>query len=132
MARNHRSAKKAGANFERDVADYLAKHVDERVDRRVKTGSKDRGDIAGLRHMCQRIVIECKNYGGQIKAKEWTDEADIARGNDDALAGVVAAKRKNTTNPADQWVVMTLEEFVAILNGSRDHTDEHRTPKEAA
>ena len=44
----------------------------------------------------------------------------------DGSLSVVAAKRKDTTDPADQWVVMTLEEFVAILNGSRDHTDEHR------
>src|SRR5699024_3123227 len=92
MSRNRASAKAAGRNFERLVADYLHEHVDDRIERRRQTGAKDRGDVAGLRHMGERVVIECKNYGGQIKAKEWTDEAHVARGNDDALAGVVAAK----------------------------------------
>ena len=60
MARTRSSAKAAGAKFERDTADYLAAHVDDRVDRRVKTGAKDRGDIGGLRGIGERGVGECK------------------------------------------------------------------------
>ena len=34
MTRNRKSAKAAGARFERDIADFLAAHVDDRIDRR--------------------------------------------------------------------------------------------------
>lgn len=37
--RSRASAKSAGARFERHIADYLAAHVDDRIDRRVKTGA---------------------------------------------------------------------------------------------
>ena len=121
MSRSRRSAKTAGTTFERQIADYLASHVDDRIDRRVKTGAQDRGDIGGLRHMGGRIVIECKNYGGQIKAAAWTGEAEVERGNDDALAGVVVAKRKGTQDPGSQWVVMTVGDLVSLLTGSREH-----------
>ena len=123
MARNHRSAKSAGSAFERQVADYLRDHVDDRIDRRVKTGAKDKGDIAGLRHMGQRIVIECKNTA-RINLGTWANEAEIARGNDDAGVGVIAHKRHGKGQPADQWVTMTLGDLVALLTGSRDHLEE--------
>ena len=123
MSRTRASAKKAGARFERLVADYLAEHVDERIDRRVKTGANDRGDIAGLRHMAARIVVECKDYGGRINAGEWLTEAEIERGNDDAMAAVVVAKRRGKPDPADQLVMMSLADFVALLIGDRPHIE---------
>lgn len=119
MTRNRASAKAAGSRFERIVADYLAAHVDDRIDRRVKTGSKDRGDIGGLRHMGGRVVVEVKDYGGQIKAGPWTDEAEVERLNDDATAALVVAKRRGTQRPGDQYVVMTLRDLVALLTGER-------------
>jgi len=94
MNRTRASAKAAGSRFERTIADHLAATIDDRIDRRVKTGAKDRGDIGGVRHMGQRIVLEVKDYGGRILAAEWTDEAEVERGNDDALAGFVIAKRR--------------------------------------
>lgn len=121
MTRTRASAKTAGTRFERQVADYLNKHVDDRIDRRIKTGANDRGDIAGLRHMGGRIVVECKDYGGRLLQSQWIAELDTERGNDDAIAGLIIAKRRGTTNPADQWVLTTLGELVALLNGSRDH-----------
>ena len=123
MARNRNSAKAAGTRFERQIADHLANHVDDRIDRRVKTGSKDRGDISGLRHMGQRIVVECKDYGGQLKPGPWVEEAGRERGNDDAGVGLVVAKRRGTTAPGDQFVLMTLADLVALLTGSRDHVE---------
>ena len=121
MTRNRKSAKAAGTKFEQDVATYLrlALH-DERIERRARNGNKDRGDISGLVHMGGRIVVECKDYGGQIKAAEWTREAEIERGNDDAVAGIVVAKRRGTTAPGEQWVVMTLADLVSILTGARE------------
>ena len=114
MARNRASARRAGASFERSVADYLAAHVDDRVDRRVKTGANDRGDIAGLRHHGHRLVVECKNTA-RADLAGWMREAHVEAGNDDALAGVVVHKRHGNAVPGDQWVSMTLADFVALL-----------------
>lgn len=120
MTRSRASAKKAGAAFERSIADCLAAAlVDDRIDRRVKTGAKDRGDIGGLRHMGERIVVEVKNYAGQYKIKPWLDEAEIERGNDDALVGLVIAKRSGVGDPLDQVVFMTVRDLVALLTGER-------------
>lgn len=119
MTRNRKSAKKAGTEFERLIADYLAEHVDDRIDRRVKNGSKDRGDIAGLRHMGQRVVIECKNESGTPKLGTWAGETEIERGNDDAVAGLIAHKRHGKGAAADQWITCTVRDLVALLTGSR-------------
>lgn len=125
MSRNRASAKKAGSRFERLVADYLAKHVAEHIDRRVKTGSKDRGDISGLRacwsHVDQttdRVVVECKDVA-RLDLGGWVNEADIERGNDDALVGIVVHKRRGTADPGDQYVTMTLRDLVALMAGFR-------------
>ena len=121
MARNLASAKKAGASFERLVADYLKDRLaDDRIDRRVKSGSKDRGDIGGVKTVCGgRVVIEAKNYGGEFKVTPWLREAEIERGNDDALIGAVVAKRRGTTEPGEQVVFMTLETFADLLLGGQ-------------
>ncbi|AYN58137.1 holliday junction resolvase [Arthrobacter phage Judy] len=128
MTRTRATAKKAGSSFERLVADYLAAHVDDRIDRRVKNGTKDRGDIAGLRHMGHRVVIECKNTS-KIALGGWATEAEVERGNDDALAGIIVHKRVGKGRPEDQWVTLTLGELVALLTGTRDH---YETTKDQA
>ena len=122
MARNRASAKAAGSRFERQIADYLAEHVDDRIDRRVKTGAKDKGDIAGLRHMGQRIVVECKNTS-RINLGAWATETEIQRGNDDAGVGIIAHKRHGKGQPGDQWVTLTLADFVALITGEPKELD---------
>ena len=119
MTRSRASVKKAGTAFETLVADYLAAHVDDRVERRSRNGSKDRGDISGLRHMGQWIVVETKDFGGQLRVGEWLTETEIERGNDDAVAGLVVAKRRGKAHPADQLVIMSLTDLVALLTGER-------------
>lgn len=116
--RSRAAAKKAGAAFETTIARYLAQHVDDRIERRARNGGKDRGDISGLRHMGQRVVVECKNEAA-VKLAGWAAEAETERLNDDALAGVVVSKRHGVGDPAAQWVHMTLREFVALLTGVR-------------
>lgn len=118
MSRTRASAKKAGTAFERSVADWLAQHVDDRIDRRVKTGSRDKGDIAGVRHMGHRIVLECKD-AVTTRIAAWVTETDIERGNDDALAGFVVHKRRGCTDPGDQYVTATLRDLAALLTGER-------------
>lgn len=116
MTRTRASAKAAGSKFERDIADHLAKLVDDRIDRRVKTGAKDRGDIGGVRVHGQRLVLECKNTS-RINLGTWITEAHTEAGNDDALAGVIVHKRHGKGKPGDQWVTMTVNDLIALITG---------------
>lgn len=118
MARSRSSAKQAGSRFERLIADTLAWHVDDRIDRRVKTGAKDKGDIGGLRVHNQRVVVECKDTSRPDLAG-WQSEVEQERINDEALAGVIVHKRRGKGGGLDQWVTMTMREFVALVNGVR-------------
>lgn len=125
MTRTRRSAKDAGARFERSIADYLARVLDDdRIDRRVRNGANDRGDVAGVRLRGERVVIECKDYGGRHKLPEWLKEAETERGNDDAAYGVVAWKRRGTADPAEQFVTMTARTFAAMVAGGPDLLEE--------
>lgn len=115
VTRNRASAKKAGADFERRQADWLASRLnDDRIDRRVKRGIKDTGDIGGVLFAGNRVVIECKNTS-RDNLPAWVREAEVERGNDDALIGVVMHKKRGTTNPAEQYVTMTAETFAVLL-----------------
>ncbi len=119
MTRSRASAKSAGTRHESSIAAYLAEHVDDRIERRAKTGAKDRGDISGLRTPGGgRIVVEAKNVS-RINLAGWAAEAETERGNDDALAGIVIHKRHGVGDPGAQWVTCTLADLVAILTGRR-------------
>ena len=120
MSRSRASAKAAGARMERIVADCLSHHVDDRVDRRVKTGAADKGDIGGVRtHTGARVVIEVKDYGGRYQIGPWLDEAETERINDNAAAGVVIAKRRGVTDPLQQVCFMSVADLIALITGSR-------------
>lgn len=129
MTRSRASAKKAGSEFERKIADCLADEVDDRIDRAVKTGAMDKGDIAGLRFHGHRIAIECKNEV-KVKLAEWSKEAETERVNLGALAGVVIHKRHGKTDPGLQWVTMTMNDFIALMTLSRRHVDGDSTDEE--
>ena len=116
MSRTRNSAKQAGARFERQIADYLAANLDDRIDRRVKTGAADKGDIANVRDSHnRRVVIETKDYGGKLNLPQWTKEAHTEADNDDAHVGLVIAKRRGTTDPGKQWAIMEVEDLVKLL-----------------
>lgn len=124
MTRSRRSARQAGTATERAVADYLAAALeDDRIDRRVKRGQLDRGDIAGARVHGQRLVIEVKDCA-RLDLAGWTAQAHTEAGNDDALAGIVVHKRRGTTDPGRWYVSMTLDDCLALLTGQRHG---HRT-----
>lgn len=119
MTRSRRTAKDAGAWFEQLVADYLDNAFPERnVERRVKRGANDRGDISGLRHGFTRgpIVVEAK-YVMQMAFPQWLREAEVERVNDGAEFGVVVHKRHGSRKPEEQHVTMTLETFVRLIGG---------------
>lgn len=119
MTRSRSSARSAGTRTERVVADYLATALnDDRIDRRVKRGTKDRGDIGGLRIHGQRLVAEVKDCA-RLDLPSWTAEANLEAGNDDALLGIVIAKRRGTSDPGKFWVHMTVDDLLALLSGER-------------
>ena len=118
MTRSRTTAKQAGTQMERLVAEFLAfRLADDRIERRTKNGSNDRGDITGVKTITgARVVIEVKNtHRDNLPA--WIREAAIEAGNDDAPIGVVAHKKHGSANPADQYVSMTLETFARLLEG---------------
>lgn len=117
MGRSRKSAKDAGARFEREIADYLAQVLDDdRVDRMVRRGADDRGDITGVRVHSKPLAIECKNVT-KMSLPEWVDEAHREAGNADALAGVVVSKRHGVADSGSQWVHMELRDLVALITG---------------
>lgn len=119
MARSRVAARAAGTRLERLVADYLAAHVDDRIDRRVRTGALDKGDIANLRTRGgRRIVVECKDTARPALAG-WASEAEVERVNDHGHAAIIVHKRHGVAAPGSQWVTMTLTDFVAILTDER-------------
>lgn len=121
MARNRNSAKKAGSSFERMVADYLAHSLgDSDIDRQIKMGSRDVGDIRGVFLNGGKVAVECKDYGGRSELPKWLAEAEAERGNADADYAVVVWKRRGTAKPEEQNVSMTLETFASILAGGPD------------
>lgn len=113
MSRN----KQKGTAFERLIADGLAAALnDDRIDRAPMRGTKDRGDIAGVRSPFGKVVVECKNVA-RLDLAGWVTEAEVERGNADAVAAVVVHKRRGKGQPGDQYVTMTLRDFVALLGG---------------
>lgn len=116
MPRNRQSAKQAGARFERLLADHLAQVFDSRIDRQVKTGARDKGDIAGLTDTHGRpIAIETKDYGGRLLPTDWVRQAHTEAHNAGAHVGIVIAKRRGTTDPARQWVLMEVGDLTRLL-----------------
>lgn len=118
--RSRASAKAAGSSFERSQADYWAANLDDRIDRKVTTGAKDKGDLGGIRHphTGARLVAECKNWAGQIKAGELIGEVEVETVNDGALAGFGIVKRKGVTDPGQQYVLTTVDHLIRLLKGA--------------
>lgn len=117
MTRSRRSAKTIGTQTERHVADYLAQALDDdRIDRRVKRGNQDRGDVSGLRVHGQRLVVEVKDCARQ-DLPGWVRESHIEAANDDALCGCVITKRRGTRDVGRYWVHMTVDDLIALITG---------------
>lgn len=115
-------SKQKGTSFERLIANYLMKFWDDRIDRRVLGGATDKGDIANWRIGKHRLVAECKNVK-VTNLTGWVKEAQQEAVNDGALAGVVIHKRRGTAEAAEQFVTMTLDDFITILHASRSADD---------
>lgn len=116
MARNRQSAKAAGARFERLVSDYLRDRLDTpEIDRLVKTGTKDRGDIGNVRDSHGRLIaIEAKNTR-RMDLPGWVREAQAEAINYNAHVGVVVHKRHGISAPGQQWVTLTLDDLIHLI-----------------
>jgi hypothetical protein len=72
--------------------------------------------------MGARIVVETKDCS-RVEIGRWLTEVEVERLNDDAVAGLVVAKRRGKGDPADQLVLLTLRDLVALLTGQRSEVD---------
>lgn len=115
MPRSRASAKQAGSRFERVIADHLNDRLGGGIDRKVRTGAKDKGDIAGVTTAGGRpIAIECKNVT-RTSLATWIHEAHTEADNLGAAAGIIIHKRHGRSAPDAQWVTMTVADLIAIL-----------------
>lgn len=106
--------RRKGTSFERLTADGLAAALeDNRIDRAPLRGSADRGDISGLVSPFGKVAVECKAVA-RLDLAGWVGEAETERGNLDAIAGVVIHKRKGKGQFVDQYVTMTVADFLAL------------------
>jgi hypothetical protein len=112
--------------MERVVADYLKVALsNDYIDRKVKTGSRDTGDIGGVRTLeGYRVVVEVKDCS-TLSIPSWLREAEVEAINDAALCGVVVAKRRGISDPSQQLVCMTLGHLAALLTGDASHWKGH-------
>lgn len=117
MARNRRSAKGAGTAMETLVAKALREGTgNPNVERLRTSGANDRGDIGNVRTASGRLVcVEVKDKGGQYLVGPWLNEVETERINYDAEIGVVVAKRRGTTKPGEQVVLMTVRDLIELL-----------------
>lgn len=116
MARSHASAKKAGTAFERLIADHLKEELEiQEIDRMPKTGSLDKGDISNVRDSYGRLIaVECKNTT-KMSLPAWTTQAHTEATNYQAHTGITIHKRHGTTAPGSQWVTMTVNDLIKLI-----------------
>lgn len=123
MARNRASARDAGSRTERLAAEYIAGQMnDDRIERRVRNGNKDRGDIGGVRTATgERVVVEVKDTS-RLALGSWISEMEVEQGNDDAPVGVVVHKRRGYGDKkvGGWYVTTTLDNFIRLLGGPSD------------
>lgn len=97
------AARRKGSTFARDICTYLATQLGLPIERRVDGGTRDRGDVAGIKGW----VLEAKACR-QLDLAGWIDEAHREAANDGApYYAVVAKRRMKGTHQA--YVVMPLE-----------------------
>jgi hypothetical protein len=108
-----------GTVFERVIADYLNWRWSKHIDRRVKTGVKDKGDIANFYVGPFPVVVECKNTIAMTLAAD-IKEAEQEAVNAEALYSIVVKKRKGKGKAEDQYVITTLGTFLRLLEAAGD------------
>jgi hypothetical protein len=99
--------KRKGSAFERLIADYLAERM---PCERIPAGATlDRGDL-----WVEAAAIQCKNHR-TLSLGAWLRDAMEQQRNAGKRLHALVVKRKGSTAPAEQFVVMTLEQFRDLL-----------------
>ena len=100
--------KRKGSAFERLIADYLAERL---PCERIPAGATlDRGDL-----WTSAAAIQCKNHRA-LSLGVWLRDAVQLQANAGKRLHALVVKRKGTTDPAEQFVVMTLEQFRDLIS----------------
>ena len=117
-------SKQKGTAMETLIVTWLRGRLgDDRIMRMPLNGSKDRGDIAGIRTVLgETVAVEVKNHA-RMDLGTWLREAEVERGNADAKVGVVIHKRHGKGSARDQLVTMTVEDFAVLLGADREWDD---------
>lgn len=122
MSKNARK----GAEYEQQWCDYAARRLgDDRIERRVRNGKNDRGDVTGLRIHGKRAVVELKNCR-EFRLSDWIGQAEAERGNDDAEFGIVSFKRSGCGEKSfgGNYALMTVDTLLAIIAGGFENLEE--------
>lgn len=100
-----------GTAAESAVRDYLHVNGYPYAERLALSGAHDRGDITGVD---PRIVIEVKSHK-ELAFGPWLKEANVEAANAGAEIGIVWAKRRGFTSPADWFFVVDGQTGLLLL-----------------
>lgn len=112
-----KSSSRKGANAERDIADWLSGQLDLDIKRMLGAGRKeDVGDLHGLPGFTVQVAARV-NLGDTLRNKPIACELQQQHG--DTPYGVTLMKLppRPGGKPAEWRAVMTMEQFVQIVNG---------------
>ena len=115
------TSKQKGTVMETAVMNYLRdafSDAERTIRRGALHGKNDEGDIHGLTHRGERIVVEVKNRR-RLELSDWLEQAERERGNADAAYGVVVFHRNGIglSRMGEQGVLMTLDTFTRLIGG---------------
>lgn len=100
--------KAKGSAFERLIRDYLAQEI---PCERIPPGATiDRGDL-----WTAHATIQCKNHR-TLSLGAWLTATAQQQHNAGKRFGVLVCKRKGTTDPAQQFAVLPLEQLRSLLS----------------
>lgn len=106
--------KAKGTSFETSVLPLFRLYYPQAT-RAPLVGKNDVGDLNLPTEW--RYICELKNHA-RLDLAGWLKEAQREAANKGpGVAGVVVHKRRGTTNPAEQYVTLTLGDFLYLVNG---------------
>lgn len=108
-------SKAKGTAFESLVRDYL-RGCGIPAERMPAGMALDRGDLAGVPDW----TLQLKCYSDMVEAiSKGLRQLTVQQANADTPYGAVIVKRRGTTDPGSQLVVMELWQLAAILQGTK-------------
>ena len=101
-------SRQKGTAFETLVVDYLRQHFPYAM-RHPLHGTVDLGDVHGV----PGLVVQCKN-AKRTELSEWIKSAHEQAANAGVSYGIVVHKRRGKAHAEEQFVTLTLDDFVAM------------------